>query len=47
MALKLFETKATVTPPDGEGPLRVIVPVDDEPPITDDGATARLTRVGG
>lgn len=46
-ALELPELRFTMMPPLGAGPLKVNVPVDEDPPMTDAGATVRLAGTGG
>ena len=43
----LFDARLTTYPPVGAGPLRLTVPVEVEPPITDVGETATLASTGG
>ena len=46
-ALELPEMRFTMIPPLGAGPLRVNVPVDEVPPMTEVGATERPAGTGG
>lgn len=46
-ALGSLEERLTCTPPVGAGALRVTVPVDDVPPMTDVGLTVSLVGAGG
>jgi hypothetical protein len=46
-AAVLLLLSATTAPPDGAGPLRVTVPVDGVPPVTDVGFTPRELTTGG
>jgi hypothetical protein len=36
----------TIAPPDGAGPFRVTVPVDDDPPVTEVGFNVSAVREG-
>ena len=47
VALVLFEDSETAIPPLGAGPLSVTVPVEFDPPVTEVGETAKLTKPGG
>ena len=47
VALVLLEDKATDVPPLGAGPLKVTVPVEGLPPMTDVGLSLRLNSPGG
>lgn len=47
VALVEFEERVTITPADGAGPVRVTVPVEGEPPITDVGLRASAESEGG
>ena len=46
-ALALFELRLTDVPPGPAAPFKVTVPVEDAPPITDDGDTETLARPAG
>ena len=43
----LLLVRLTATPPTGAGPLRVTVPVEEFPPLTDVGDSVREERLGG
>ena len=43
----LLDPSVTLAPPDGAGPVRVTVPVDGKPPITDAGESATDCKAGG
>ena len=43
----LLLVRLTATPPIGAGPLRVTVPVEELPPLTDVGDKASVERFGG
>jgi len=45
-AAALLLDNATTAPPAGAGPVRVTVPVEDEPPVTDVGFKLRENGVG-
>lgn len=47
VAFVLLEVRASVVPPVGAAPVRVTVPVDEVPPVTVAGDTARLDICGG
>jgi hypothetical protein len=47
VALVLLDCTVMLAPPEGAGPLRVTVPVDDVPPVTDVGERVRLVRLAG
>ena len=47
VALPELDPKLTANPPFGAGPFKVTVPVEDVPPGTDAGATARAEGTGG
>lgn len=46
-AFSLLDNKATTKPPDGAGPVRAKVALEDEPPATELGFRLRLLKVGG
>lgn len=46
-AVMLLLDNVTPAPPDGAGPDKVTVPVEDVPPITELGLTLTLARAGG
>jgi hypothetical protein len=46
-ALVLLEVSATASPPVGAAPVKVTVPVDEVPPITEVGETASVFGTGG
>ena len=43
----LLLVRLTATPPIGAGPLRVTVPVEELPPLTDVGDIVNVERLGG
>jgi hypothetical protein len=47
VALLMLEASATAAPPVGAGPLKVTVPVDELPPITDVGLSLTPIRPAG
>jgi hypothetical protein len=47
MAAALLLDKVTRTPPAGAGPVRVIVPVEEPPPVTDKGLSDIAETAGG
>lgn len=47
VAFVLLDARFTIVPPAGAKPLRVTVPVDVDPPVTDEGDRLTLTRVAG
>ena len=47
LALVLLEVKPIASPPVGAGPVRLTVPIDEVPPITDVGETVTLNKLGG
>jgi hypothetical protein len=46
VAAALPEVKLTASPPVGAGPLRVTVPVDGDPPVTDVGLSPNVVTTG-
>jgi len=47
VALVLLEVSPTIEPLGPAGPFNVTVPVEEDPPMTDDGDTVRLLNPGG